>query len=41
MRLSTEVKFIQQGGSPTEIRDTEGKLTPKFLQFLAVNEIAY
>ena len=41
MKLSYEVKFIQQGGSPTEIRDSEGKLTPKFLQFLANNEMAY
>lgn len=41
MKLSYEVKFILQGGSPTEIRTQDGKLSPKFLTFLADNELAY
>jgi hypothetical protein len=41
MRLSYEIKFILKGGSPTEIRTHDGKLSPKFLVFLADNELAY
>ncbi len=41
MSLSTEIKFILQGGSPTEIFEEDGRFTQKFLSFLAINEIAY
>jgi len=41
MTLSIEIKYILQGGSPTDIYTTEGKFTTNFMNFLAVNEIAY
>lgn len=41
MKLSYEVKFILQGGSPTDIYTTEGKFTPNFQKFLADKELAY
>lgn len=41
MKLSTEIKFILQGGSPAEIMLEDGRYTPKFLNFLAVNGIPY
>lgn len=41
MTLSTEIKFILEGGSPSEIKTHDGKFTPKFLNFLAENGIPY
>jgi len=41
MKLSIEIRYILQGGSPTDIYTKEGKFTPNFLNFLAINEIAY
>lgn len=41
MKLSTEIKFILQGGSPSEITHDDGRYTQKFLNFLAVNGIPY
>ena len=41
MKLSIEIKYILQGGSPTDITMPDGRFTPNFLAFLADNEIAY
>lgn len=41
MTLSIEIKYILQGGSPTDITLPDGKFTPKFLTFLADNGIPH
>lgn len=41
MNLTTEIKFILQGGSPTQIREEDGRFTQQFLTFLAKNQIPY
>lgn len=41
MSLSTEIKFILQGGSPTEIMLENGQYTEKYLKFLADNGVPY
>lgn len=41
MSLSTEIRFILQGGGRKEITRKDGRYTEKFLNFLADNQIPY
>ena len=41
MKLSHEIKYILQGGSPTDLITLDGKINPKVMQFLVDNQIPY